>query len=711
MSQKYRITAPDGSKFEVTAPEGVSEEQVLQYARTQFQQMQQTNQQPEQQRQPFIRFGQREELAAPSAPLPGGLSPSATPFDQAATIPSDVTREPTAEIARRAGTAIRENLDIPGGMAGAVTGARVGAPFGPVGIGAGLVGGGMLGTFGGSISSDALSSEDMDFARATEEALISGGIDTVTMGASRFLKPAYFAMRRQLGFDPKDAAQEIVNKFTPGGEGGQAGSAESIARTQNIFSEGGASLTPFQTGQATGLQNFGDRVARIGIFSEPIIQKNIDRQSSIINERMESLITDAVASTDEIAPQAIGDIVFSSIQQGKLALQDSYVRGLDDISNRFGKASVRKEPILNEAQRFLDDKAFAGGASTELDDSAVKVVNDLIEDLERSPSSLTVDDLFKYEKKLQTQINQLSDSRASGFNSIASAQLSELSGRIRERTLTLFENVNPQLRTDFLNLKNQYTDGIQTLIPNINKNMIDNASSKGMFSTIGNALTATGKPEQIDAFYNSVRRAYAEAKREGRDMPFESADEIVNRVRQGFIAKHMNLGPNFDLRKYSKLSRYFETPANQERAKAVLGDKYAPFKQLVNAMSEASSKPDSNIGELMVRSKEFASLSQIAGGGFLAGAGGLPGLVGAAGLLASPIFLAKAATNPKNVNKIIAFDKRSFGSQDALETAAINTMTDIFRSMSEEDQQEVRASLIQEDPSMPAMMDSEPTAP
>jgi len=189
-----------------------------------------------------------------------------------------------------------------------------------------------------------------------------------------------------------------------------------------------------------------------------------------------------------------------------------------------------------------------------------------------------------------------------------------------------------------------------------------------------------------------------------------SADDIINRVRQGFIGKHMNLGPDFDLRQYSKLSRYFETPANQEIAKAVLGEKYKPFKQLVNAMSEASARPDSNIGELMIRSKEFgslSSLSQIVGGSALIGQLSISGLTGAAALLASPVFLAKAATNPKNVNRIMAFNKKSFSSSDALETAAINAMTDIFRSMSEEDQKEVRSSLVQTEPDIPVMTGEE----
>src|SRR6056297_1418827 len=46
MSQKYRVTAPDGSKFEITAPEGATEQQALEFARQQFQ----SQQAPQQQR-------------------------------------------------------------------------------------------------------------------------------------------------------------------------------------------------------------------------------------------------------------------------------------------------------------------------------------------------------------------------------------------------------------------------------------------------------------------------------------------------------------------------------------------------------------------------------------------------------------------------------------------------------------------------------------
>jgi len=55
----------------------------------------------------FIRMRERPEQVGEGG-VPGGLSPSATPFDRAATVPSDVTREPVSEVASRAGTAVRK---------------------------------------------------------------------------------------------------------------------------------------------------------------------------------------------------------------------------------------------------------------------------------------------------------------------------------------------------------------------------------------------------------------------------------------------------------------------------------------------------------------------------------------------------------------------------------------------------------------------------
>jgi len=610
------------------------------------------------------------------------------------------------------------------GFSGAVAGAKAGSAFGPIGTFVGTVGGGAIGTFGGEIAEDALNQEDFDFARATEEALLSAGIDVGTLGVGKLLsplKPAFFSIRNKLGFEPKEAAEEILNRVAQ--EGGRAGSPESIAATQLMLSSGGASLTPAQTGSASNLQVLGDRIARTGIFSQNVINKNLLEQSRIINERMGDLFSRAVSGGEGLGPENIGRVFFEGIQEGKLALGDAYQRGLTEISKTYGQATVPKTPILREAEQFLKDNEFAGGTASELNDQSLKFVQDFVSKLEAAPNSLTVSDLFKYEKKLQLRINELSDSRSAGFNSEASAQLSQLASRVRDRTTEVFGNVNPDLKNKFQSLKNQYSNGINQIIPKINKTMIDNASSKGAFYAIGDTLTSTGDKNQIDAFFSSIDRAYSEAAKEGRDLPFKSAEEVKDIVREGYVAKQFpGLGPDFDLRKYSKKAEFFETPANEEQARAILGEKYEPFKQLVNAMAEASVTPNSNLGELVARTKEYAAFSDLATGkvvsgglqGTAAGAasvgvGGLSGAAAAGTILLAPVFLAKVATNKQNVNKIIAFNKKSFGSREALQTAATNLVADVFKTLSEEDKKEIRQSISagRSVPTEPVMMQEE----
>jgi hypothetical protein len=55
-----------------------------------------------------------------------------------------------------------------------------------------------------------------------------------------------------------------------------------------------------------------------------------------------------------------------------------------------------------------------------------------------------------------------------------------------------------------------------------------------------------------------------------------------------------------------------------------------------------------------------------------------------------PVFLAKAAYKPANVNRLITFQNKNFASRDAMLTAAGNLVTDIMTSLPEEDQAEVR---------------------
>ena len=105
--------------------------------------------------------------------------------------------------------------------------------------------------------------------------------------------------------------------------------------------------------------------------------------------------------------------------------------------------------------------------------------------------------------------------------------------------------------------------------------------------------------------------------------------------------------------------------------------------QLVNMMSETATKTDSNFLGLSIRGKEVGAAGQIVGAGFT-------GLGGAAAILGLPVVLAKAATNPKTVNQLLAFEKKKFNSESAKQAAAAAILANITADMSMAEKEEFR---------------------
>ena len=60
----------------------------------------------------------------------------------------------------------------------------------------------------------------------------------------------------------------------------------------------------------------------------------------------------------------------------------------------------------------------------------------------------------------------------------------------------------------------------------------------------------------------------------------------------------------------------------------------------------------------------------------------------------TPLFLAKAAVNPKNINRILAFEKQPFkGNKKAMQVAMTNIVVDVMRELSSDEQQELMDSV------------------
>lgn len=128
-------------------------------------------------------------------------------------------------------------------------------------------------------------------------------------------------------------------------------------------------------------------------------------------------------------------------------------------------------------------------------------------------------------------------------------------------------------------------------------------------------------------------------------------------------------------------------------------------------MSEASTNPQSTLGDLLLRSKEFQSVGTLANVGTLAAgtgagilaAGGFGGIAGAIAVLTVPMVMAKVATSPKHVNKLIALDKAKEMSLAKSEKVVASIVSDVLDKMTEDELIELRntirdANLVQEDP-------------
>lgn len=124
---------------------------------------------------------------------------------------------------------LMNNMGLPAGIAGGITGGLAAGAVGggPIGAFAGAAVGGALGAFGGSLGSDAYNERDLDYAKALTDAAISVSFDVATLGAGKVLK--VIKAKRALGVPPDQAAQEILEGLA------KPGTKESLMASQNIL--------------------------------------------------------------------------------------------------------------------------------------------------------------------------------------------------------------------------------------------------------------------------------------------------------------------------------------------------------------------------------------------------------------------------------------------------------------------------------------------
>lgn len=611
------------------------------------------------------------------------------------------------------GQFLQENMDIPAGIAGAVAGAKLAAPtLNPWLVGAAAVGGGAVGTFSGSLASDALSGEDLQYIEAVEKAAIGIGLDIATLGAARLLKGGYALSKKALGHTPEETADLILKQAK---EGMEAGSRESLQATQNILTGRNASLSRSQTGQATALEVMAEKLGQSGILSEKANLEKVANVNTAIREALDDVIN-KVPMRGEASPREVGEAMYDTINAGRLALSDAYGNSLGVIKETLSNKVVNTTPIKKKLSAYLDANKVKtsdvrtvepkGGkpysylikpkteviskSESSLDPATTKFINEKMTGLLQLPN-MKATDVLEVDRMLSAEIRKFGDVNSGMYNTTAQKELGDVVDILKDSFVNTIKQADTKAAGDYAALKTNYKNARENLLPTINKNVIKKAVDED-YESLGKMLTTQSNTSKVREFMKSIDEAYNQIGRlEGlpSDIPYATAAEAKEIIKQGYLKNifdDVSLD-TFDIGKYRNLAAKYNKPANADMLRTITGADYPRVKQLMNAMSEASKNPDGNLGTLFLRGKEFTGVGEVLKGATTIGGYATGGFVGAAvslgAILTAPVFLAKAAFNPKVVNKLLAFDKATFKTDSAKEKAMAVIIDDLVKGMGE----------------------------
>jgi len=559
-----------------------------------------------------------------------------------------------------------ENPEASGGVIGGV----VGSPLGPWGT----VAGGAAGSFVGSLIKSSQQKEAVgleDYQKAVEEAAVSVGIDLVSLGLGSLAKTGYFAAKQALGMTPKEVADELA----------ELGSQESYRRTQKMLQSRGATLTPSQFGDSTLGQRIKENIGRVAIFAGRRFDDNAAKVNEAVAKEFDHLFdVHKAQSVDEL-----GQAFHTIINDGRKGLNSLYDIELQTVRGTLGAKNVDPTYLADGLESYLKGRSFTTKVETpvfedgkqvgtELVDKVVstlhpktlKVIQDQI-DVLRNVREMPATNLIDIQRMLNTTIDEVGSFGTEAYSKNASRELAEFSTFFREAMASQIAKASPEAAGRLKAANKAYSQIIEQLLPKMNDSFASKAN-KGVYEGLGKVLVSNTNASQSRALIQQLKQAY---KLMDKDQlaaaPFKSADEAIEAVRSSYVKNMMPKlgGDDFTIDAYKNLAQRFKNPSERKRAAAVLGDKFVPFMDLLNTMSQAAVKPKGNLPTLIMRSKEYAAAGGMGAlaGGLATGAGaGVSGgiLTGAAAVFTIPEIFARAATNPAAVTRLKKFNQTKF---------------------------------------------------
>lgn len=618
--------------------------------------------------------------------IQGGLA-TAEDFGIAPTVAPEPPQEDPSTL-DNVGQWFKENIDVPAGIAGAMAaGSYAGRMGGPKAGVVGGIAGGALGTFGGSLASDALTKEDLDYVQATKDAGMSVGMDLAFLGTAKWAWPLIKSMRSN-GKSVADAAEFFKGTAV----GGEVGSLSSRKASQQILQEGGATLTPSQTGRARGYQIMGEQLARTGIFSQGAMKANAAKVNDIVSGALDDIVRGG-----NVAPGELGRDMYSVVEAGKHALQTQYSNSLDEVAKLLGNSTVSLKPLKATFAKMMRETSTGIPGEYKMDNRLFSFLQSKIGNLTEMPvDQMNAVQMIEYQKRMMKDLRNLATNENGVLNKQLDAEVTQVITTLDDAFQRMINKTKPAAAIEYAGARKAYSEGMGALLPKLNQSFIRSATN-GDYTALGKMLTTSGSVDKVNAMMKSIDDAYSQVSRvrgpqrkavvEG--LQYSTAEEAKNAIRQSYIKELFpKMGNEFDIKDYANMATKFQSGDNYARLVAVMGkDQAKHVKQLMNVMKEASETPGSNIGELMLRAKEYGAIGALATGVATGQYGGLAS--GALAVLLAPTGMAKIATDPKRINKLLAYGQRKFKTREAAEMAFVNAFGDVLAtSLIEQDDDE-----------------------
>ena len=569
---------------------------------------------------------------------------------------------------------LKENMDLPVGLVGGIgTGIATGMVVGPIGGIVGGIVGGAVGSGAGSLLSDYLMDEELDYTDATEKALFSAGMDTATLGTFKAAKTGLKAV----GFGKAELAELATKAYSPVKEAFTAGTQASLKATQELLESGGGSLSAFQTGAASGFRRVLESVGDLGILSRSIGESRRAANSNVIRTNVQELIDGKLGDlgTTNASSANIGSEIYGLIDGARKAAIKGYGAELAVIKENVGSYPVSTIPYTRAFRKLLRENTIASKTEVvdglkvttplaySLDDSAVALTREYGKIFSQA-KSLNPKALFDFEKKITAEIDN-AGVFGSGLSTKAQKDLIEVRDVFRETTEQILKEVNPETLVKYQALNKVYGEAMAGMLPDINKTAIA-SGKKGYFESLGSIVVGQGNTTQVKAMMDSIDKSFAVLAKEGATNTgsVKSAAEAKGLIRQGYLKNIFGeLEGEFSPKKYSSYALSLEKPSEAARVKAIMGDSFPEYKQLMNAMFEATRTPKGFFGSLVLRSREASSVAGMASiGSQSAGAtaaGVMGGPLAVITVLGLPAFMAKVATNKTAIRKLLLMDSQA----------------------------------------------------